>query len=272
MKRRSGFTLVEMLISSTIMLIVFAMVYTAFMQTQKLALRNEIDAEIIQNARIGLDEITRKIRMLGYHRDGERGQVAIIEAAPFQLSMNADVDANYPALTATGLIKLYDSNEYESPAESYATGAETLRLTLDRNGDGLVDRADTYEQNYPITPGNAHDMALIQETNGGQDAQITIGLVGPFDAYDQRTNIVPMFQYWLLDANDMFTLIGDDDGDGALDTEEFYFRAVTSQQILQRIRRIDVTITAESDTFDPFMPGQRRHVTLQSTIGLRNMP
>lgn len=273
MKQPRGLTLVEMLIASTIMLIVFAMVYSAFLQTQNIALRNEMDAEIIQNARIGVDEVSRKIRMLGYGRDRARGQAAIIEAAPFQLSVNADVDAAYPALTATGLIKLYDSSDYVSPTNSYTTGAETLRWTLDRNNDGLVDEADTHNPyGKPETPNNPHDMVLMQEINGGRSDQITIGLRGPFDAYGQRTNAPPLFQYWVDDSPRGFTLLGDEDGNGVLEGDEMYFRAITSQQILQRIRRIDVTLTAESDGFDPLMPGQRRRIRLGSTVGLRNRP
>jgi hypothetical protein len=79
-----------------------------------------------------------------------------------------------------------------------------------------------------------------------------------------------MFQYWLLNS-DSFSLLGDADGNGQLEGDERYFRSMTSQILLQRIRRIDVTVVAESDAFDPFMPGQHRQVTLSSTVGLRNV-
>ena len=81
----SGLSLIELLISATIMLAVFAMVFTAFIQTRKISLRNQMDAELIQNARIGLDEMARTIRMTGYRRDRAKGQAALLEAAPFQI-------------------------------------------------------------------------------------------------------------------------------------------------------------------------------------------
>lgn len=272
MKHQAGFTLVEMLVASTIMLMVFALVYTAFIQTQKIALRNEMDAEIIQSARIGLNEMTRTIRMIGYGRDRLNGQVAIIEAAPFQLIFNADIYAKYSTLPPESSVHLYDATDYVTPMQNYTTRAETIRWTLDTNDDGIVDHRDTNDNSEEhLTTQNANDMVLIQEINNRNDRQITLSLLGPFDVSDQRTNIPPMFQYWLLDSTNSFSLLGDDDGNRQLEGDERYFRSITSQTILQRIRRIDVTVVTESDAFDPFMPGQHRRVTLSSTVGLRNI-
>ena len=80
-----GFTLVELLVSMTIALMVFALVGTVFLDMKKYMLRQEIQVAMIQNARIGIDEMARLIRMAGYHRDAENGQVTMIEAAPFQI-------------------------------------------------------------------------------------------------------------------------------------------------------------------------------------------
>jgi hypothetical protein len=248
------------------------MVYTAFIQAQKIALRNEMDAEIMQNARIGLDEMTRTIRMIGYQRDRLHGQVPIIEAAPFQLIFNADIYKQYSTIPPGSSIHLYDATDYVVPMENYTTRAETIRWTLDSNDDGIVDRYDTNDNaEEHLTTQNPNDMVLIQEINTGYDRQITLNTLGPFDVHDQPTNIKPMFQYWLMDSTDSFVLLGDDDGNGRLEGDERYFRSITSQILLQRIRRIDVTVVTESDAFDPFMPGQHRQVTLSSTIGLRNM-
>jgi prepilin-type N-terminal cleavage/methylation domain-containing protein len=272
MKHQIGFTLIEILVASTIMLMVFALVYTAFIQTRKIALRNEMDVEILQNARIGLDEMTRTIRMIGYQRDRYHGQVAIIEAAPFQLIFNADIYEQYSALPSGWSLHLYDATDYVAPMQNYTTKAETIRWTLDTNDDGIVDRYDTNDNKEErLTSQNPDDMVLIQEINGGYDRQITLSMLGPFDAHDQRTNLTPMFQYWLLGSGKRFSLLGDVDGDGILTGDEGYFRSITSQNLLQRIRRIHITLTTESDAFDPFNPGQHRRVTLSSTVGLRNM-
>jgi hypothetical protein len=254
------------------MLMVFALVYTAFIQTRKIALRNEMDVEILQNARIGLDEMMRTIRMIGYQRDRQRGQVAIIEAAPFQLIFNADIYEQYSAFPAGWSLHLYDATDYVAPMQNYTTKAEMIRWTLDTNDDGIVDRYDTNDNKEELlTSQNPNDMVLIQEINGGYDRQIALSVLGPFDVHDQRTDLVPMFQYWLLGSDKTFSLLGDLDGNGVLTGDERYFRSITSQTILQHIRRVHVTLTAESDAFDPFSPGQHRRVTLSSTVGLRNM-
>lgn len=271
MKHRPGFTLVELLVASTIMLFVFAVVYTAFIQSRKLSLRNQVDAEILQNARIGIDEMARTIRMIGYRRDRAHGQVALIEAAPFQLMFNADIYHKYSALPPESSLRLYDATDYVSPMQNYTTRAETIRWTLDSNDDGIVDSRDTRDNKEErITTQNPNDMVLIQEINGGYDRQITLSLLGPFDAQDYRTDIPPMFQYWLLESDNTFSLLGDSNNDGQLEEDERYFRSITSQVILQKVRRIEISVVAESDRKDPFDLTQHRQVTLNTVISLRN--
>ena len=273
MKTHAGFTLVELLVASTIMLIVFAMVYTAFIQTRKVSLRNQMDIEILQNARVGLDEMTRMLRMIGYQRDRVNGQVALIEAAPFQIIFNADVYDDKTALPPKSTLHLYDATTYVAPMQNYTTGAETIRWTLDTNDDGLVDGRDTNDdEEERLTRQNPNDMVLIKEINGKRltDRQIALGVLGPFDSREQRTDITPMFQYWLREADQSFALLGDVNGDGQLDGDEKYFRAITSQTILRSVRRIRMTITTESGGRDPFEPAKHRRVTLSSEVSLRN--
>jgi hypothetical protein len=271
-KETSGLTLVELLVASTIMLVVFAMVYTVFIQTRKVSMRNQMDTEILQNARIGLDEMTRTFRMIGYHRDKAKGQVALIEAAPFQMIFNADIYKNKSALPPNSWIKLYDASDYISPMQNYTTRAETIRWTLDTNDDGIVDKRDTNDnQEERITSQNPNDMVLIKEINGGNDTQLTLSVLGPYDVDDQPTYITPMFQYWLLESNNTFSLLGDNDKNGQLDGNEQYFRSITSQTVLQKVRRIHITITAESDRKDPLDPTHHRRVSLSSEVSLRNM-
>lgn len=271
MKANSGLTLIEVLVASTIMLFVFAMVYTVFIQTRKVFIRNQLDAEIIQNARVGLDEMSRTFKMIGSGRDKVHGQVALIEAAPFQIIFNADLDNKYEALTSIAVLQLYDLTDY-SPPMKYTTGAETIRWTLDTNDDGIVDRFDTNDdEEEQNTSWNPNDMVFIKEINSGYDTQITLSVLGPYDVNDQPTYVTPMCQYWLLESNNTFSLLGDSDGNGQLDGDERYFRSITSQQILQKVRRIQITITTESDRTDPFNPMQHRRVSLGTEISLRNI-
>lgn len=269
-EHQSGLTLVELLIASTIMLFVFATVYTAFIQTRKVSLRNQMDTEILQNARIGLNEMARTLRMAGYQRDREHGQISLIEAAPFQIIFNADIYRKYSSLPPDASIKLYDATDYVSPMKNYTTRAETIRWTLDTNDNGIIDKWDTNDDEEEQSTQNLNDMVLIQEINGGNDQQITLSLLGPFDAFDQRTNIPPMFQYWLL-VGSTFVLLGDLDGNGYLEDDERYFRSITSQRILEHVQRIRITVVAESGGKDPFDPTQYRQTTLSTEVSLRNM-
>ena len=277
MKSTSGFSLIELLISSTIMLIVFAMVFTAFIQTRKISERNRMDAEILQNARIGLDEMARSLRMIGYRRDTEQGQVAIIEAAPFQIIFNADLYADKSALPPQTPVNLYDATIYISPIQNYTTHAETIRWTLDSSDDGIVDQYDVNDQAEEQETRNPNDMVLVQEIMHGDnpirwdDNQITLGVLGPYDASDQPTELTPMFQYWLLEADNTFILLGDENEDRELDGEERYFRSITSQAILRKVRRIRITVTTESDRKDPFTSDAYRRIHLSTEVNLRNL-
>jgi prepilin-type N-terminal cleavage/methylation domain-containing protein len=274
-----GFSLVELLIAATIMLLVMTMVYTAFIQTRKVSVRNQMDADLLQNARIGLDEMTRAFRMIGYRRDEENRQVALIEAAPFQCIFNADIYANKSALPPGMSFNLYDATTYTAPLQAYTTHAETIRWTLDSSDDGLVDKRDTNDNREErLTSRNRNDMVLIREimhsrsTRRWRDQQIALSLLGPYDADDQPTGITPLFQYWLLNADDTFSLLGDLDGNDRLEGAERYFRSITAQDTLQRVRRIQVTVTTESDGYDPFAVGQHRRISLSSEVSLRNVP
>jgi prepilin-type N-terminal cleavage/methylation domain-containing protein len=273
-----GFTLVEVLVSVTILTIVLAMVFTAFMHTRKIALRHQLDMDIMQHARIGLNEMARTIRMIGYGRDARKGQAALIEAAPFQIIFTANLDEQLApadreaALPPGASLPLYDATTYVTPMQNYTTGAETYRWTLDTNGDGIVDHLDTNDNpEEKNTPQNLHDMVLIREVNGKADGQVTTGIRGPYDAYGEPTFLPPLFQYWLLEPDHSFSLLGDTNEDGQLTGDERYFRSITSQVVLRKIRRIRITVTAESDRPDPLNRAEYRSIQLSSGVTLRNM-
>ena len=259
------------------MLIVFAMATTAFFQTRKVSKRNQMDVEILQNARIGANEMARILKMIGYRRDKERGQVALIEAAPFQIIFNADIYKNKSTLTPWVYVNLYDGTEYEAPMHNYTPYAETIRLTLDSDDNGIVDDNDTNDNNEEKDTRNPNDMVLIEEIlhsanpSRWRDRAVTLGVRGPYDFEGQPSDVAPMFQYWLLNPDKSFSLLGDDDNDGVLEGDERYFRSITSQQILRNVRRIQITLTVESDHPDPFNPTIHRQVSLNTKINLRNM-
>lgn len=278
MRRQTGFSLVELLIASTIMLLVLAMVYTGFIQMRKIVLRHQMDADITQYARVGIDELARTVRMIGYHRDIENGQPAIIEAAPFQLIINADLREDILTLRTSVAIPLSDGKEKYKAPQRYATGAETIRWTLDSRDDGIVNRRDINDNKEEReTSQNPNDMVLIREINGDDDDQITLGVRGPYDVHDEPTDLTPLFQYWVLGVDPetgrlSYLLWGDCDRNGSLEGEECYFQPITSQWILEHVHRVQITLTTESNQRDPFAPSQHRQVTLSTGVSLRNIP
>lgn len=265
-------TLVELLVSMAIALMVFALVGMVFLDMKKYMLRQEIQAAMIQNARIGLDEMARLIRMAGYHCDAENGQVTLIEAAPFQLTFNADTDPDHDVFPPKAMLPLYDNpNDYVSPDAQFTTGAETIRFTLDSTDDGDVDKRDigddtSGERDSP----NPDDMSLIKEINGKNDRQITLGMLGPINQAGERTGLTPMFQYWAALSPCAEILLGDLDCNGALEGDERYFRPITSPEILNAIRRVRISVTVGGDRKDPFDTSKYPDMLLSTEVNLRN--
>jgi len=271
---QAGFSLVEFLVSATILLILFAMLFSAFLQSRRISERNQADAEILQEARVGLDEMARTLRMIGHGRDRENGQPAIIEAAPFQIIFNANFKNEHEALPAGATFQLYDATTYEVPV-TYTTGAETMFWTLDTYPvivDGMVDKNDINDNiEERETAFNPNDMVLIKRTNAGPYQQVTSNVLGPYNATGQRTDIAPLLQYWVLNADRTFSLVGDTDGNGILENDERYFRSLTSQNILQNIRRLRISLTTESNKKDPFDGEKWRRVTVSTDVSLRSL-
>jgi len=65
-RRAGGFTIVELLISSSIMVLALIGVYLAFDTTSATYSRGQGRAEVQQNGRVAMDQMARQIRMAGY--------------------------------------------------------------------------------------------------------------------------------------------------------------------------------------------------------------
>ncbi len=271
-RSHAGFSLLEMLVSAAIMLMLFVLVATAFLQTRKISLRRQLEVETLQNARIAINEMSRTLRMIGFQRDQTHEQVALIEAAPFQVIFNANLRDDDEALPPeTALSFLYDAGDYVTPLQNYTTGAETIRWTLDSSNDGLVDKHDINDKIEERETHNPDDMTLTREINGGNDAQIVLGLLGPYDAQDHPTYATPMFQYWLRYDDRSLRLLGDKDDSGKLEGEEYYFDSVIEQNVLKYVERIDISVTVVAPRKDPFDHTSYRQISLTSSVFLRNM-
>ncbi|HWP46994.1 MAG TPA: hypothetical protein VNM22_07500 [Candidatus Limnocylindrales bacterium] len=266
-----GFTLLETLMVTVLFTTVLILSLEFFQQHQKIYFRYRSDAEIIQNARMALDAICSDLRVAGYHLDRQQNQPVFIEAAPFQIILNADKDPGEPVLIKNGFVMLSSGTPYIN-SQDYSTGAETIRWTLDSNDDGLIDNRDIDDNpEERASRFNDNDFVLIRELNGGPDQQVALYLRGPIDAKNNRTYVSPLFQYWILSSNGSLILWGDTDGNGFLEGNEIYFPPLTSQSVLEKIRRITVMVSVESDEWDPFRnPPGHRQVILSSEVAVRN--
>lgn len=102
-----GFTLVEVMVALAISGIVLASIYTAFQSQQNSYLAQEQVSEMQQNVRIGLDMLSKDIRLAGYNPAGSAG---------------------------TGFVDGINFN-----AEPVNTNATQIAFTADLDGDGTID-------------------------------------------------------------------------------------------------------------------------------------
>lgn len=159
--RRSGFTLPEIVISMTLLLLVFA-IAVPFFRAQSLTVQRDVGRmESTQSARFVQGAIDRELRLAG----GETGQPIIVEAGPYSLTFNVDLvsrlagdpaavyideeadslavtswsEARAGALPLTGTV--YPDRDYFDIAGN-RSGAETISYWV--TPDASSGRADVY--------------------------------------------------------------------------------------------------------------------------------
>lgn len=183
--RRSGFTLVELLVSMTLSLMVLA-VAIPFFRSQAMALERGVGRqEATQNARFAQNAIDRELRLAG----GEVGQPIIVQATPFALSFNVDLvsgvaddpravyidtgadslavlawpESRAGALPVTGTV--YPTRDYFDAAGN-ASGAETISYWVAL--DPASGRGDVY--------------ALWRRVNAGDSTLVARDILIPADS------------------------------------------------------------------------------------------
>lgn len=105
-KNSGGFSLVELLISMMVGLLILFFVYESFTIHSRHFKTQELKAEMLQNARVGLDLIVRELRMAGYDPTGTLNRctgtntaantpcVGITDIAADSISFVADLNGN----------------------------------------------------------------------------------------------------------------------------------------------------------------------------------
>ncbi|MFO7915002.1 MAG: SdrD B-like domain-containing protein [Candidatus Krumholzibacteriales bacterium] len=287
---RTGFTLVELMISLVVLGLILIAVAGIFALFIKSSGRTTGYADAQQNTRIALDHITDYLRQAGSGVDYFRGQQPIVHGGPYQIVFNADVDNGQPvggnpplrSIDINGSPNTVPAagNILYAPSDNYDSDAETVVFTLDSNNDGDIDSGDRGDD--PEENGENRNLFVLKMNRYGSDA------LGSNDMQESKIAVVrgpnlsptwtipePLFQYYIDHDEDPATpdrLWGDTDGSGVLETSEITAITPVSQVMLDRIRRVKVTAISESDEYDKQYEtnGGFLDVSMKSEIYVRN--
>ena len=288
---RSGFTLVEMVISILVLGFVLISVAGIFALFQKGSVQSGEYSLAQQNARLAVDFITGDLRQAGSQTDYYRGQRPIVHAGPYQIAFNADldngaaIDGNPPlralsTAVSPNSVPLSGAPIY-TPSADYDSDAETVVFTLDSTNDGIIgssDRGDDPEE----TSLNRNLFVLKKAvygfgvSGGNEMRENDLALIRGPNLSPTWTIPEPLFQYYYDHDDDPATndrLWGDGNGNGRLDDAEILAVAAMPQNLLSTIRKVRVTAISESEKYDSKYEtnGGFLNVTMNSEIFVRNM-
>ncbi len=281
-----GFSAVEALVSVVVFSLLVLLVVTMFQSSNTMSRKATVQGDSQQSARVAVDQITKDLRSTGYDLDIANGQQAIVYASPWDIIFNANVNPSQddPMAPGTpGAINLAQApatvpagGALYAPTSTFDSGAETIRFTLDSNGDGAL-TADDLDDDAEEATANPRDFVLLKEvygdagdgTNGGNGEPVAV-IRGPVADQDGVLP-TPLFQYWLDHDDDVTTdeiLWGDGDGDGSLSQAEIAGITPVPAASLALITRAVVTVTGE----DAESHGKADYRTRQmiSSVSIRN--
>lgn len=131
-QQEAGFSLVELLVSSLVLLVVMGGLFTGLQQTQVYWEAYSDDMDLRQQARVALDKITDELRMVGY----DVGNIVdvMIQAGDFSLQFVADIDNGASTGPCGAEI---EGSEYG--------GAERVSYTFDVNSRTLSRAVDCWD-------------------------------------------------------------------------------------------------------------------------------
>jgi type II secretory pathway pseudopilin PulG len=267
--KKNGFTLVETLFSILVMGFIMVSIASVFVLMQKSSNQATGYTDAQQNARVSVDYITDIIRQAGVNADYVRGQLYLVHGGPYQIAINADID-NGQQVAGQNPLNAIDVDSSPNtvpsggttiyaPQRTFTTGAETVVLTLDSNGDGVIntsDRGDDVEEQGI----NQHLYSLQKisygaDGSGSNDVQSTsLALLRGPVGYPDGSVPPPLFQYYYDDDENPITpdlLWGDDSPqDGELNSAEIAALTEVPDTLLAMVRQVKVTVIGESNKFD----------------------
>ena len=286
-RREHGFSLLEMMIALFVGALLILISYHVLMSQKKAGDAQNQIVNAQQNASIALESLEKDLRLAGTNIDDFNHQPVFIDAAPYQVIFDADISTGaygVPAMSRHQAVMLHDGTAYFPggyPGENlgtnerYNNGAETIRYTLDRDGNGIVNTDDRYTETQ-----NPADYALYREENGMRVDMIAYGLRGR-ENYPDGQLPAPLFKYWGdYNSNGTVTLWGDNNNDGQLSQAEIAAITPVPQDKLSKIVEVELNIEAESPTMEASYVGPHsttgverkyRSVVMTSKIRPRNV-
>jgi prepilin-type N-terminal cleavage/methylation domain-containing protein len=285
--RNRGFSLLEMMIALTVGALLILISYNVLTSQKKAGEAQNQLVSAQQNASVSLETLAKDLRLAGTNIDDFDKQPIFVDAAPYQVIFNADVSSGpfgVPSMNVNQTVPLssgavYSPGDYPGEnigtRERYNNGAETIRYTLDRDANGLVNSSDRYTETQ-----NPADYALMREENGTRIDMIAYGLRGR-ENYPDGQIPEPLFKYYGDFNNDgVIRLYGDANNDGALSQAEIAALTRIPQNLLSKIIEVSVNVEAESPNMEASYVGPHstngserkyRSIVMTSKIRPRNV-
>ncbi len=174
-----GFTLIEILIAMAIGAVMMAAIVDTFVTQRKTYDLQEQIAEMTQNARIGMDMLSREIRMAGYNPAG-----AAFDAIPYdttELEIRADLNGDGdPDDTDETIVYLYNSEtrqiirEANGDQQPLAENITAFTFNyLDKTGVVVSNTTDVYQIQVSITARTANSDSHYPNNGGYRTYTLT---------------------------------------------------------------------------------------------------
>lgn len=289
-RNSAGFTLVEMMVSVLVLGVLMIAMGGLFVLFQKSSAQTNDYTAVQQNARIALDFVTDHLRQAGSQTDYFRGQQPIVHAGPYQVAINADID-NQQTIDGmsplTAIRRAFSPNSVPAagtviyaPTADYQSNAETIVLTLDSNGDGVISASDRGDD--PEESGRNSNLFILKKIVYGYDGaasndvrESNLALIRGPNMAPTWTIPQPLFQYFYDHDNNPSTpnrLWGDNNFNGVLETGEISGITAMPQNLLNSIRKIKTTAVGESNDYNIKFEtnGGFLAVTMTSEVHVRN--
>lgn len=292
---QGGFSLSEALVALAVTSLVFLAALSMLSIDNRVYHKDDALLEVNRESRFVLERLENDLLMAGFLVDKQTiadagpdgtaataddivSQASIVYAAPYEVAFNADQDPGIEAIddTAGG-----DSLPTGYAPVTFHTGAETIRYTLDSNGDGSLDSADRGDDLEETVISNPNLYLLYKEIYGDNGTDNTnprgpVGFVRGPGAYPTGAKPMPLFLYWgnfynrrgltlwgdtgagggtayngVLEAGELAALgpVTDEDADddNVIDSgEDRNGNGVLERRITDLIRKVDVHVTGET--------------------------